>query len=60
MFTYIKGTLEIKTTGYVVVEVNGIGYKIFMSEPSIEKLGEIGEKVKIYTYLRIRSKLIRV
>lgn len=55
MFTYIKGTLEIKTTGYVVVEANGIGYKIFMSEPSIEKLGEIGEKVKIYTYLRIRS-----
>ncbi len=55
MFTYIKGTLEVKTTGYVVVEANGIGYKIFMSEPSIEKLGEIGENVKVYTYLRIRS-----
>ena len=31
MYAYIKGTLEIKTTGYVVIETNnGIGYKIFM------------------------------
>ena len=55
MFAYIKGSLEVKTTGYVVVETNGIGYKIFMSETAIEKLGEIGKEVKIHTYMRVRE-----
>jgi len=55
MFAYIKGSLEVKTTGYVVVEANGIGYKIFMSETAIEKVGEIGNVVKIHTYVRVRE-----
>lgn len=55
MFAYMKGTLEVKTVGYVVIEVAGIGYKIFMSEPAIEKLGEIGDTVKVHTYLKVRE-----
>ena len=55
MYAYIKGTLEIKTTEYIVVETAGIGYKIFMSETAIEKLGELGSTVKIYTYLKVRE-----
>lgn len=55
MFAYIKGSLEVKTTGYVVIETNGIGYKIFMSEPSIERLGDIGNVVKVHTYFRVRE-----
>lgn len=55
MFAYIKGSLEVKTTGYIVVETNGIGYKIFMSETAIERLGEIGSIVKIHTYVKVRE-----
>lgn len=55
MIAYIKGTLEIKTKGYVVIEVNGIGYKIFMPENAVEKLGTIGEKVQVHTYMRVRE-----
>ena len=55
MFAYIKGNLEIKTNGYIVIDVNGIGYKIFMSESAISKLPEIGEKVKVHTYLKVRE-----
>ena len=55
MFSYIKGCLKVKTNGYIVIETNGIGYKIFMSETSIEKLGEIGSTVKVHTYLKVRE-----
>lgn len=55
MFAYLKGSLEIKTKGYIVVDVGGVGYKVFMSETAIEKLGEIGSIIKVYTYLRIRE-----
>ena len=55
MFAFIKGSLEVKTTGYIVIETNGVGYKIFMSESAIEKLGEIGSIVKVHTYVRVRA-----
>ena len=55
MLAYIKGTLEMKMTGYVVIDVGGLGYKIFMSETGIEKIGNIGEKVKVHTYYRVRE-----
>ena len=46
---------RIKTNGYIVIDVNGIGYKIFMSETAINKLGAIGEIIKIHTYVRVRE-----
>ena len=55
MYAYIKGSLEIKTGDYVVVETGGIGYKVFMSETAIDKLGDVGTVVKIYTYLKVRE-----
>lgn len=55
MFAYIKGSLEVKTTGYIVIETNGIGYKIFMSESAIERLGEIGTITKVHTYVKVRE-----
>lgn len=55
MLAYIKGTLEMKMTEYVVIDVGGLGYKIFMSEVGIEKLGNIGENVKVHTYYRVRE-----
>lgn len=55
MFAYISGKLTYKMEGYVIVDVNGIGYKIFMSQTSIDKLGNTGENVKIHTYLKVRE-----
>ena len=55
MLAYVKGSLEVKTKGYIVVEVAGIGYKIYMPESAIAKLGNIGEQVKIHTFMRVRE-----
>ena len=58
MFAYIKGTLEMKFKEYVVIETAGIGYKIFMSENAIEKIGEIGESIKVHTHYHVREDAI--
>ena len=55
MLAYIKGTLEMKMTGYIVIDVGGLGYKVFMSEAGIEKVGNIGESIKVHTYYRVRE-----
>lgn len=55
MFAYIKGILEEKENNYVVIDINGLGYKIFMSQNNIDSIGNIGETVKTYTYVRVRE-----
>ncbi len=55
MFSYIKGILEIKSSNFIVVDVNGIGFKIFMPLTSIQKLEETGKTVKIYTYMQVKE-----
>ncbi|MBR3162511.1 MAG: Holliday junction branch migration protein RuvA [Clostridia bacterium] len=55
MLAYIKGTLSLTTNEYAVIEAGGLGYKVFMPETAIEKLGKIGSQVKVHTYYRVRE-----
>ena len=55
MFAYIKGSLEMKSSNYIVVDINGLGYKIFMSQNNIENIGEINDIVKVFTYVKVRE-----
>lgn len=55
MLAYIKGKIDMKMTGYIVIDVGGLGYKIFMSEVGIEKIGNIGDIVKVHTYYKVRE-----
>lgn len=55
MLAYIKGILEMKFDNYVVIDVGGLGYKVFMSENSIEELGNIGDIVKVHTHYHVRE-----
>jgi Holliday junction DNA helicase RuvA len=55
MLAYIKGSLEIKNNDYIVIDVCGLGYKVNMSKKALESVGNIGEKIKVYTYYRVRE-----
>ena len=55
MLAYIKGSLEEKGSNYVVIDVGGVGYKIFMTETAISRLGELGEIIKVHTYYYVRE-----
>ena len=55
MFAYIKGKLEIKANDYIVIDVMGIGYKIYMSPSAIDTLGETGQTIKVHTHYHVRE-----
>ena len=55
MIAFVSGILEIKLNGYIVIDVAGIGYKVFMSESAIDSLGNVGDKVKVYTHQHVRE-----
>lgn len=58
MFAYIKGELVEKAQNYVVIDVNGIGYQIFVSDLVISQIGEIGNIVKLHTYYYVREDMV--
>ncbi len=55
MYAYIKGKIVEKSNNYVIIENNGIGYRIFMSATAIDKIQEENEDIKIYTYYQVRE-----
>jgi len=54
MISYLKGTVQIKKQEYIVIDVGGIGYKVFMPENEIEQI-QIESEIKVHTYLRVRE-----
>lgn len=55
MFAYIKGSLEMKSNGYIVIDINGLGYKVFMSQNNIDTIGELRDIIKVFTYVKVRE-----
>ena len=53
MFHYISGTLDYKSDSFAVIDAGGVGYKLYATLPTLEAVGEVGQKAKLYTYLRV-------
>lgn len=58
MFAYIKGSLEEIGNNFVVVDVGGVGFKIFMSSNALRTIGELGDIVKVHTYHYVREDIM--
>ena len=52
MYDYIKGKIEQIEPSYIVIDNNGIGYKVYTPNPYIFN---INEDVKVYIYQYVRE-----
>jgi Holliday junction DNA helicase RuvA len=55
MFEYIQGTLKHIGSDYVVVDINGVGFKIFTRVNSIAGIVDKEEELKLFNYLNVRE-----
>jgi len=53
MIEFVSGTIIEKKADYLVLEANGIGYKIFISLNSFNSLPDLGTQFKINTFFHI-------
>ena len=60
MVSYIRGELIAIEEEKVIVEVNGVGFGIFMPGQSMNMLPPIGEEVKLHTYMNVREDAIQL
>jgi len=58
MYEYIKGIFIGFTKDYVIIENNGIGYKIFTSGSTISNLPSVGEEITLYLQQIVREDFI--
>ena len=58
MYAYIKGTFVSVRGDNIVIENNGIGYKIYMPLLLQGRIGHIGDDVCVYTYHYVREDVI--
>ena len=55
MISYIRGELCDIEEQKAIVDVNGVGYGIYMPQQALSLLPPMGQQVKIHTYLNIRE-----
>jgi holliday junction DNA helicase RuvA len=55
MLSYLKGVLSEKKPTELVIDINGIGFSVFIPVSSFDRVGEVGSEVKILTYLHVRE-----
>lgn len=55
MIEFLRGRLSDLDPGRAVIDVNGVGYVLSISDSTSALMPAIGEEVKIYTYLSVRE-----
>lgn len=60
MINYIIGKLAGVTQSSIIVENGGIGYEILVPLSVIDRVGQVGNEIKIYTYMHVREDLLQL
>lgn len=55
MISHIYGEIAHQGESFVVIDVEGIGYQVNVTQPALAELGDRKEKVKLYTHLHVRE-----
>jgi Holliday junction DNA helicase RuvA len=58
MIAYLFGKIILKKDKFVIVEVAGIGYKVFLSRQTLLTLPEIGENIKLFTFQNVKEEAL--
>lgn len=55
MYEYIKGKLTIKALDYACIDVNGVGYILYIPFKTYENLDSIDSEQILYTHLQVKE-----
>ena len=58
MISFLNGKLILKKEKFVILEVNGVGYKVFLSRQTLLSLPEIGQNLKVFTYQNVKEEAL--
>jgi len=60
MFYYLSGKLALKNENFVVIDVVGVGYLVYMATSSIANMPSCGDEVKVFTYVNVKEDAVDI
>ena len=58
MIDHLNGIVKRKSEGVLILDVNGIGYKLLISNSCLNTLPVVGKKVEILVFLYVRENIL--
>jgi len=55
MISSLEGKITLRAEKHIILEAGGIGFKVWCGEKTLSKLPQIGETVKLFTYLSVKE-----
>src|ERR1035437_9929641 len=55
MISYLNGKIILKKDKFIILEVAGVGYKVFVSAQTLLKLSEIDNTIKLFTFQNVKE-----
>lgn len=55
MIAHLKGLLAEKSVDHVILDVNGVGYQVFVSQIGISRLPETSQEASFHIYTHVRE-----
>lgn len=60
MIGTLKGTIEYREDPSLIVDVNGVGYKVLVPTSVLAKINGVGSDIKLFTHTHVREDLLEL
>ena len=60
MISLLEGRVELKGERFAIINVAGIGYKVFAGQETLQKIPEKGASVKLWTHEHVRENALEL
>jgi len=55
MISYLRGKIILKKEKFVILGINGVGYKVFLSQKTLSKITGVGQNIELFCFLHVRE-----
>lgn len=60
MISYLSGVIVLKTPKYIIIDVSGVGYKVFLSKKALSMIPEKGQALKLFCFTDVKENAINI
>jgi holliday junction DNA helicase RuvA len=60
MIGTLKGTIEYREDPALIVDVHGVGYRVYVPTSVLAKINGVGEEIKLFTHTHVREDLLEL
>lgn len=58
MIASLSGKIILKREKFIILDVGGVGFKVFLSRKALFKIPQEGESLKVFCYLNVRENIL--